>query len=116
LFSSVAILCGYQSILFAVLSKMFAVSEGLVPSDRRYEQLFRWVNLERGLIAGGLAFLTGIALLLVVVGIWSGTGFGSLDYSETMRWAVPGVTLTALGFQTVLSSFFASLLGMKRRG
>jgi hypothetical protein len=32
-----------------------------------------------------------------------------------MRWVIPGATLTALGFQTVLSSFFVSVLGMKRR-
>jgi hypothetical protein len=28
---------------------------------------------------------------------------------------IPGATLTALGFQTVLCSFFMSILGMKRR-
>jgi hypothetical protein len=27
---------------------------------------------------------------------------------------IPGTTLTALGFQTILSSFFVSILGMKR--
>jgi hypothetical protein len=32
-----------------------------------------------------------------------------------MRWVIPGVTLTALGFQTVLSSFFFSILGLRRR-
>jgi len=32
-----------------------------------------------------------------------------------MRWVIPGVMLTALGFQTILSSFFASLMGMRRR-
>jgi hypothetical protein len=32
-----------------------------------------------------------------------------------MRVVVPGATLTALGFQTVLSSFFMSVLGLKRR-
>ena len=32
-----------------------------------------------------------------------------------MRLVVPGVTLTALGFQTVLSSFFISVLAMRRR-
>jgi hypothetical protein len=32
-----------------------------------------------------------------------------------MRWVVPGVTLAALGFQTVLASFLVSLLGMARR-
>jgi len=38
-----------------------------------------------------------------------------LDYAHTMRWVVPGVTLTALGFQTVLSSFFVSILGLKKQ-
>jgi hypothetical protein len=32
-----------------------------------------------------------------------------------MRLMVPGMTLIALGFQTVMSSFFVSILGMKRR-
>jgi hypothetical protein len=31
-----------------------------------------------------------------------------------MRVVVPGATLTALGFQTLLSSFFMSVLGLKR--
>jgi hypothetical protein len=32
-----------------------------------------------------------------------------------MRWVIPGVTLTTLGFQTVLSGFFLSILGLRRR-
>jgi hypothetical protein len=46
---------------------------------------------------------------------WRMTGFGSLDYGRTMRLVIPGATLTALGFQTILSSFFVSILGMRRR-
>ena len=46
---------------------------------------------------------------------WMQADFGPLDYATTMRLVVPGVTLTALGFQTVLSSFFMSILGMNRR-
>ena len=42
-------------------------------------------------------------------------GFGRLDYAHTMRWVIPGVTLTALGFQTVLASFFVAVLGSYRR-
>jgi hypothetical protein len=49
------------------------------------------------------------------VGQWRATGFGRLDYAYTMRWVIPGATLTALGFQTILSSFFVSILGMRRR-
>jgi hypothetical protein len=32
-----------------------------------------------------------------------------------MRLVVPGVTLTALGFQTLLASFFVSILALARR-
>jgi hypothetical protein len=30
-----------------------------------------------------------------------------------MRVVIPGVTLTTLGFQTILSSFYLSILGMR---
>ena len=52
LFASVAILCGYQSILFAIFSKTFAITEGLMPDDPRLDRFFAAVNLERGLLAG----------------------------------------------------------------
>ena len=61
------------------------------------------------------AMLLGVILLLSAVRQWAEAAFGPLDYATTMRWVVPGVTLTALGFQTVLSSFFMSILGMNRR-
>jgi glycosyltransferase involved in cell wall biosynthesis len=50
LFASLAILCGYQSILFAIFTKTFAISEGLLPEDRYTRTFFRLINLERGLV------------------------------------------------------------------
>jgi glycosyltransferase involved in cell wall biosynthesis len=115
LFASLAILCGYQSVLFAIFTKTFAILEGLMPEDPYYIWFFRVMNLERGLIvaAGALGF--GLTLLLAAVNQWRAADFGRLDYAETMRLVVPGVTFTALGFQTVMSSFFVSILGMHRR-
>jgi hypothetical protein len=78
-------------------------------------RLYGLINLERGLVAGAIAALAGIALLAVAVNQWRLAGFGELDYSRTMRWVIPGVTLTALGVQTVFSSFFLSILGLRRR-
>lgn len=115
LFSSLAILCGYQSILFAIFTKTFAISEGLMPDDPHLTRFFDHVYLERGLIIGGTSLLAGLGLLLVAVNQWRIHDFGRLDYSQTMRWVIPGATLTALGFQTILSSFFVSILGMRRR-
>lgn len=115
LFASLAILCGYQSILFAIFTKTFAVAESLIPEDPRLIRFFELVNLERGLVVAVTTILTGLGLLLEAVNQWRLADFGHLDYATTMRWVIPGATLTALGFQTVLSSFFVSILGMHRR-
>jgi hypothetical protein len=68
-----------------------------------------------GLLVGLGALSDGLVLLLASVNQWRQHDFGRLEYAETMRWVIPGVTLTALGFQTVLSCFFLSILGMRRK-
>jgi len=115
LFASLAILCGYQSIIFAISAKTFAISEGLLPEDPRMNRFFEVVYLERGLIVSLLVLLIGVGLLGAAVLKWQSTGFGRLDYVYTMRLVIPGATLTALAIQTIFSSFFISLLGMRRR-
>lgn len=115
LFSSLAVMLGYQSVLFAICAKTYAINEGLLPRDPRFDRLFKVIYLEVGLVAGALAFLAGLVLLGAAVLQWKAAHFGRLDYAVTMRWVIPGATLTALGFQTVLFSFFLSILGMKRR-
>jgi glycosyltransferase involved in cell wall biosynthesis len=115
LFSSVAILCGYQAVFFAVVAKLFAVRERLLPEDPRFMRLFDFLKLERGLLIGMTGFMVGVGLLAWAVNLWRMVGFGALDYAYTMRWVISGATLTALGFQTVLSSFLLSLVGMHRR-
>src|SRR5438034_8398426 len=115
LFASLAILCGYQWILFAIFAKTFAITEGLLPPDRQLERFFEFATLEKGLVVAALAMLVGGSLLLAAIGQWWLTGFGHLDYAHTMRFVVPGATLVALGFQTVFSSFFVSILGMRRK-
>ena len=63
LFSSLAILMGYQSILFAIFAKTFAISEGFLPKDPRVDRFFKIIYLERGLALGTVAFLAGLILL-----------------------------------------------------
>lgn len=115
LFSSLFVVLGYQSILFAILTKAFAVSQGLLPTTRNVQRFFDVFNLERGLVFGALVTLVGLTLLMVVLLRWWGQGFGPLDYRATLRLSIPGVMFTSLGVQTVLFSFFASILGLRRR-
>jgi glycosyltransferase involved in cell wall biosynthesis len=115
LFASCFAICGYQAVLFAAMTKTFAIAEGWLPLDRRMERVFRVATLERGLAAGALAMLVGAALLAIALDQWRLVHFGALDYAHTMRYVIPGVTLTTLGVQTVLSSFFISILGLRRQ-
>jgi glycosyltransferase involved in cell wall biosynthesis len=115
LFASLAIICGYQAILFAIFTKTFAIGEGLMPEDPRLSRFFELITLERGLLLSVTALLIGLGLLLGAVNQWRAAGFGHLNYAITMRWVIPGTTLTALGFQTILASFFISILGLRRR-
>ena len=115
LFSALAVLVGYQAILFAIFTKVFAVTEGLMPQDPRLTRFFRVIDLEKGVIGGALVLLVGLGMLAAAVNRWRLVDFGDLDYEETMRLVIPGATLTALGVQTILSSFFVSILGTLRK-
>jgi glycosyltransferase involved in cell wall biosynthesis len=115
LFASLAIISGCQSASFGVFAKTFAIAEGLLPADPRIDRFQRLVTLERGLLMGLLSAALGSILLLAAVNEWRVRDFGPLNYAETMRLVVPGVTLFVLGFQTVLSCFFLSLLNLRHR-
>lgn len=115
LFSSLFILVGHQSIMFAVSSRTFAIAESLLPPSEMLTRFFSIFTLERGVLLGGGAILIGGGLCAATVWQWKLAHFGSLDYSHTMRLIIPGVTLVALGFQTILSSFFVSILGLSRK-
>jgi glycosyltransferase involved in cell wall biosynthesis len=115
LFASLSIILGYQSIVFGIFTKTFAIAERLLPEDPRLIRLFKIIPLERGLLIGAGTLAIGLALLGAAVNQWRLHQFGPLNYAETMRWVIPGATLTVLGFQTILSSFFISIMGLRRR-
>jgi glycosyltransferase involved in cell wall biosynthesis len=115
LFSSLLMTCGYQAILFAILTKTFAINEKMVPPDQRLIRFYRILDLEKGLMISFLMIFVGLLLLGLVVNQWRVAEFGRLDYAYTMRFAIPGVTLASLGFESFLFSFFASILGIHRR-
>jgi glycosyltransferase involved in cell wall biosynthesis len=115
LFAAAAMLLGAQCVAFWAFSKVFAISEGLLPSDPRLRRALDVFTLETGLVLGGVAFAAGFALSWRALSMWSGTSFGALNPSVTLRLAIPGVTLMVLGLQGVLSSFFLSVLSLRRR-
>jgi glycosyltransferase involved in cell wall biosynthesis len=114
LFASLSVIAGYQAIWFALLTKVFGMSEGFLPADARITRMLDLMPLEKGLLGGMLLMAAGAVLLAMAINQWRLADFGDLDYTRTMRFVIPGVTLTAVGLQTILSSFFASILGLQR--
>lgn len=109
------VLVGFQAITFAVFSKVYAITHGLIPDSPKQEAIFRAITLETGLVVGVALLIGGFASSIYAVTSWAGAGFGPYDPGVAMRVVVPSVVALALGAQIVFSSFLLSLLGMGRR-
>jgi Glycosyltransferases involved in cell wall biogenesis len=114
-FAAMAVLIGFQAVAFAVFTKVFAIQSGLLPPDQKLDRWVRWLNLEKGLAIGSILLLGGLALSLQAVGAWSHASFGALTPGELLRLVIPGGTLLTLGCQTLLVSFFLSILSLPLR-
>jgi glycosyltransferase involved in cell wall biosynthesis len=101
LFASASLICGYQSIVFAIFAKTFAVAERLLPEDPKLTRFYDIVSLEKGLLAGAFAVVAGIVILAAL--------------GPDLSISIAGATITILGFQTVISSFLVSIIGLRRR-
>jgi glycosyltransferase involved in cell wall biosynthesis len=115
LYAFVSVLLGFQLIAFAAFTKVFATTEGLLPEDPRLNRAFRWVTLETGLLVGGLLMLLGVGGSIFAVSGWARESFGALDTEHTLRIVMPSVFALTMGVQITFSSFFLSILGLRRR-
>lgn len=115
LYAVLAVLVGYQAILFALFTKIFAITEGLLPEDPRLNKLFQVFTLETGLAAGILLQVIGGGCALYSVLLWNGHGFGPMDPTSLMRVVACALAFIVLGVETALASFFFSILGLARK-
>jgi len=110
-----SMLVGFQLLAFAIFTKVFAITEGLLPEDPRLNRLFEYVTLETGLVAGALLVGLGVAGSVFAVSTWARTSFGPMNSESMLRIVLPSVFALVLGAQVIFSSFFLSILGLRRR-
>jgi hypothetical protein len=115
LYSAAAVNLGFQAVVFAIFTKVFAITEGLLPEDPRLNKAFQYITLESGILCGAALFLLGLAGSVWAVHLWSVQQFGQLNTSTMLRRVIPSVLSLTLGGQIVFSSFFLSVLGLRRR-
>jgi len=115
LYAAAAIILGFQAIAFGVFTKVFAISEGLLPEDPKLTFSKIKLNLEKGLIVGAALIITGLVCSVYSVLTWKLSSFGALVPALTLRIIIPAITALIIGVQIVFSSLFLSVLGLRRR-
>jgi hypothetical protein len=115
LYAMAAIFIGFQSVLFAIFTKTFAICEGLHPKESSLNKWYRFFTLEKGLLTGAVLTIIGLFGSVYSLNDWGSHLFGPLDPARTLRIVIPSILSLILGLQTILSSFFLSVLGMGRK-
>jgi len=104
---------GYQSVLFAIFTKLYAQHRGFnIPRGRNFERLEQRISLESGAIVGLLVFLVGLGIAIAHLVSWGAAGFGLLDGEVAARVAVTSSLFMMLGAQTIMGGLFVGVLSV----
>lgn len=108
--SALAIL-GSQIVSIGLFAKCYAYTEGYEARDLFINIFLKYFTLERGIYFGGIFFLTGLLISFYILFKWINAGFGALF---EIRAALLALTFIILGLQAIFSSFFISILLLKK--
>jgi glycosyltransferase involved in cell wall biosynthesis len=117
IYCSTMVAVGFQGVLFWILSRVYAVQEGLYPefaalNAHRYTR--HW-TLERGLLAGMLFTLAGLCAAVYAVWTWKQRAFGMMDIEHLARIVIPSSVSISLGMEMILFSLMLSTFGLNLR-
>jgi hypothetical protein len=112
-YASLAVVIGFQSMVFWTFAKVYGEREGIVPQDPWFRSLISIFTLEVGLIIAAALLLLGIGLGIYAVSSWSAEHFGQLVATQAMRFVIPSGTAILLAFQTASAAFFLSVLEIR---
>ncbi len=115
LYTLACLLIGFHAVVFSVSAKVFAIAEGLLPEDPKFSRWFRYITLETGMLAGLFFFLLGLGGTIYALVLWKHLGFGPLSPRSMLRLTMPSAVALMLSAEIFFSSFFLSMLGLRRK-
>jgi len=115
LVAGMAILVGVQSITFGFIARLYAIKNGILPDNHRYEKFFANVTLERMLIMAVILILVGLGGVAWAAQLWSAKNFGALDYRNMMRILIVAMTCVVAGLQLGFVAFLLGVMQIKHR-
>jgi glycosyltransferase involved in cell wall biosynthesis len=112
MYSTSAVVLGYQSILLFVFAELMAIESGLHPPTTKYRFLEQRGTLEWCITAGIGLIVVGVVLGVFAARQWSLVGFGSLEPVWVLRLVICSVLFLLLGGQTLLAGFYFGLINL----
>ena len=111
-FASVTTILFYQVLNLGIYAHTYAIKERLLKYDSFTLFFQRHFSLEKGLLLGIIFFISGFLINLSIFIEWFSKHFGAL---YRIRESILAMTLLVIGLQTIFSSFFISLLFLKKK-
>jgi glycosyltransferase involved in cell wall biosynthesis len=115
IYSGTAVIIGFQALVFGLLTRVYGMVSGFLPRKQSLEGFTQAGTLEKGLVAGILVFVAGVAGAVYATLTWRATGFAGLDYPHILRLVVPSAVAIIVGLQIMLGAFFLSVLMINRK-
>lgn len=112
LYSSAAVILGYQSLLLSSFAKLMATQSGLHPARTRLEPLKGRGTLMYFFTIGFVLSLVGVGLGALATSFWSMTGFGNLTPDRVTRLVIMSVLFLVIGGQTMMAGFYFGLYNL----
>jgi len=110
-----SVLIGANLIIFSVMARAYAASEGFLPQPWRLRGAIMGLTLERLLLLALGIGVAGVAGVGWSVSYWAGLGFGDIAEPDMLRVFVPSLTAIVLAIQLAAGGFLASVLSVGRR-
>jgi len=101
---------GLNMIAFAAVTRIYAYRHGLLPRRPRLFSLYKYFNLETGVLAGVVLSILG--LLLMGRAILLSSNFNQIGFDNSVRLVFGGALALVSGAQVIFTSFVLSMLGL----
>ena len=112
MYSTSAIVLGYQSVLLFIFAKLMAVESGLHPATTKSWFLEQRRTLERCIVIAITLAAVGVALGIIATRQWSLVRFGNLRPAVTIRLVTCSVLFLLLSGQTFMAGFFFGFMNL----
>lgn len=112
IFGSMVCILSYQILNLGIYAHTYAIRQRFLRYDRFTLFFQRQFTLEKGIILGTVFFCLGLVINLSIFIEWFSKHFGAL---YRIRESILAMTLLVIGLQTIFSSFFISLLFLRKK-